>query len=334
MGTARWRKARDESDPGAAAQALADVQTAIRLEPKLVEASVRLAEIDSENGNAEEAIRQARSAVAMNPDNAEAYRVLGQAYTAGRRFDEAEKAYKEAVERKPRDWPALFSLGVFYSSRGRAEDARAAWNAARKLTPDNEFLYRNLAVLDLDEGKFREASDLITKTLQFEPTARTYSTLGVAYYYQRRYAEAAAALNAGKALDPNLYVTWGNLGTVYRHLPNGQAQAREYFRTAIELARKRLQVVKQDYNTYANLAEYWAKLGDGREALGAVEQIPVDARNQYADRIVLALELSGERRRAVDAVKALLPTDPALTYIKNDPDLEPLWKDPGLAKQG
>jgi len=79
--------------------------------------------------------------------------------------------------------------------------ARAEYQEAQKLTPDNEIVYRNLAVIDSLEGKFQDAVDRITKTLRFDPTPRTYITLGDAYYYLHRYPEAAGALKAGLELD-------------------------------------------------------------------------------------------------------------------------------------
>ncbi len=332
LGQARWRKAKMDSDPGQAQQARDDIETAIRLDPRLVEARVKLGEIFSESGQVEEAIQQEHQALQMAPDNAEAYRALGQAYAAAHQDAPAENAFREAVQRSPNDWYGHLLLGLFYWNRGRNSDARIAWEAARKLTPDNEVVYRDLANLDLREGKFQQASDLISKTLRFEPGPKTYSTLGIAYYYQKRYEEAAEALGTGIRLDPGEYRNWGNLGTVYRHLPGKDKDARDAFEKAIALASKSLLVMKADYSTQANLAEYWAKLGDKRQAMAAIDKIPEAARGPQIDRIVLAYELTGERKKAVSAVQSLTLDDSMLTYLRNDPDLEALWRDPALSK--
>jgi eukaryotic-like serine/threonine-protein kinase len=194
------------------------------------------------------------------------------------------------------------------------------------LTPDNEVLHRSLAALDMREGKFQLGSEALAKALKFEPTVKTYSALGVAYYYQRRYAEAVKALNAGIALDPGFYSIWGNLGTAYRHIPGSEQKAREAFEKAIALGAKQLEVVKRDDNTRANLAEYWAKLGNRSKALEELGKIPEASRASFADRIVLVYELTGDRQRALATVKSLAEGDPLLTYIRNDPDLEGLRK--------
>ena len=334
LGAAQWMKVKFRPDKKEAERALESVQAAIRLDPKLVQAHIRLAEIYSETDRAPEAIQEAQLALSLAPENAEAYRVLGQANNKAGRYNEAEQAYREAVKRQPKDWFGLFSLGLFYSNQHRPREARNAWEEALKLTPDNEILHRNLAILDMDEGRFREASQRIQQTLRFAPTSRTYTTLGFAYYYQRRYAEAADALNRSKELNDKAYRAWGNLGTVYRHLPGMESKAREAFRKAIDLASEDLAVHKRDDNTFANLAEYWAKLGNKAEALQAVNRISPAKRVDFADRIVLAYELTGDRKRAVETVKSIPPGDPSLVFIRKDPDLEPLWLDPSLSRPG
>ena len=330
LGQAHWRRAKLESNAIDAQLALDSIQKAIRLDPRSVDARVKLGEMYSESGRPKEAAEEARNALRIAPENAEAYRILGQVYSAEHQYDQAEAAYREAVRRKPADWYGQFQMGLFYFERDRDADARTAWDAARKLTPDNEIVYRNLANLDMRQGNFKQASDMISKAIQFEPSPRTYSTLAVALYYQLRYGEAAAALKAALDLDPNRYSLWGNLGTVYRHLPGSEALARAAFEKAITLASKTLAVMKTDYNTHANLAEYWAKLGNRRNALAEIDRIEQAERGPFMDRIVLAYELSGERSKAIAAVKSLSPGDTLLTYIKSDPDLESLRQDPAF----
>jgi tetratricopeptide (TPR) repeat protein len=332
LGQAHWRKAKTTSDAKEAQLALENIQTAIRLDPRAVEARVKLGEIYSESGRPQEAIQVEKSALQVAPENTEAYRALGQAYASALQYEQAEAAYREAIRKQPADWYGYLLLGLFYWDRGRNGDARTEWEAARKLTPDNEVIYRDLAGLDMREGNFRHASDTLTQTTRFEPGSRTYVTLGIAYYYQRRYEEAAAAFKSGIDLNPGLYQNWGNLATVYRHLTGDEQKARDAFHKAIELADKSLQVVKTDYATHANLAEYWAKLGDQRKALAEIDGIPEAARGPLMDRIILAYELTGNRRLAIAAVKSLPSANSPLPYLKNDPDLEALWRDPAFGQ--
>ncbi len=332
LGQAHWRKAERERSPTEAQLALDNIQKAIRLDPKGIDARVKLGGIYSQSGRTRDAIQEMQNVLRLAPENADAYRVIGQAYEAEHQYDQAEMAYREAIQRQPANWFGHATLGLFYIQRGRNADARAEYEAAQRLTPDNEIVYRNLAGIELKTGNFQRASDMISKAIRFEPKTETYSLLGTAYYYQRRFKEAADALNSGIALDSGQYIIWGNLGTVYRHLPGNQQNAKEAFEKAISLAGKTLQVLKsEDDRTHANLAEYWAKLENKSKAMAEISRIPTIARRAYMDRIVLAYELAGNRKQAVAAVKSLPPDDAALVFLKSDPDLESLWGDPALA---
>lgn len=330
LGRAQWLKAERDNDPKGQKTAVSTTIESIRLAPRVAEGHVRLGEIYAETGHVPEAIQEEWSALRLAPGNAEACRILGNAYSGNGQYDQAEALYREAVRRQPSDWNGYLLLGLFYRDRGRYAEAHAAFDSAVKLTPSNEVVYRNVAGLYMREGKFREASDMIAKALAYEPVARTYMTLGTAYYYQRRYAEAATAYRSGIELDPSLYALWGNLGEVYRHLPGEGQNSRNALRHAIGLAEKHLATVQSDENTRASLAEYWANLGEREKALGEIAKIPQESRVEFADRIVPTYELLGDRRRALEMVRGLSQNDPILAYVKSHPDLESLWHDPAL----
>jgi tetratricopeptide (TPR) repeat protein len=333
LGRAQWLKARINNDAQEREVAIKSILESIRLAPGLAEGHVSLGEVYADTGRTAEAVQEERSALRISPDNAQAYRILGKAYARNGQYEQAETQYREAIRRQPSDWHGYLLLGLFYFDRGRIADARSAYLSALNLTPNNELLYRNLAVLDMSEGKFREASDRIAKTTQFEPVARTYLTLGMAYYYQRRYAESAAAFNSGIQLDANLYGLWGDLGEAYLHIPDSEQKAKDAFRKAITLAEKHLEAVRSDDSAHADLAEYWATLKRKDRAEDEINKIPPQSRNTFADRLVPTYELLGNRRQAVQIVQSLRPDDPLLIFVKNDPDLELLWRDPALRQQ-
>jgi Flp pilus assembly protein TadD len=112
---------------------------------------------------------------------------LGDAYAASSRFPEAEGAYQQSIKYEPANWYGYVALGYFYVERGGLAEARTAFETAQNLTLDNEIVFRNIAALDSQEGKFQEAADLYSKSLKFKKGARTYNALGLTYYYPRRY---------------------------------------------------------------------------------------------------------------------------------------------------
>ncbi len=176
----------------------------------------------------------------------------------------------------------------------------------------------------LRQARFEEARQQLQRSLRARPSPRTYSTLGVVFYYERRYAEAASALETAIDLDSGVYTYWGNLGTVYRWTPMGQAKAEAALRRAIELGEKQLETVPNDANIRANLAEYWAKLGDQAKADAQIGKLSTDERRRFASRLVVAYELTGQRAKAMELARLAAGDAGLRNAIARDPDLRKL----------
>lgn len=330
LGEAYWLKARLSNDKRWADQAIAMASRAIHLDSKLVIGHVKLGEIYAESGRYDDAIREEKIALSIAPGSAEAYAALGQAYEGASRYREAELSYLDAVTRRPTDWYAQLLLGFFYYQRGKYPQAREAYKEALKLTPENEIVNRNLATVDMREGRYADATERLLKTLKYDQSARAYSALGLSFYYQGRFEEAVSAHEAAIDQDSANYIFWGNLGSAYRWVPEGQAKARAALRKAVELGRNVLEITPGEYRVHANLAEYWAKLNDPQKAISEIDQIPLSARQPFMARIALAYELTGNHRQAIETVLLSANNATALNDIKDDPDLKRVWNDPGL----
>jgi serine/threonine protein kinase/tetratricopeptide (TPR) repeat protein len=312
-------------DPSYISLALAAVQRAIDLSPDLVSAYITRVDLRISQKQVDAAIADATHARRLAPNDGEACYALGNAYEAAGRVKEAEQAFAEAVKRRPSDWYTYVLLGAFYIRQSKFHEARNALEAARKITPDNAVVNRNLAVVNMREGRYADAESQLRRALTFDPSARSYNALGLAYYYQHQYADAAASLRKGLDLAPNIYQLWGNLGTVIRRVPGQKPD--EAFSKAIALATIALHAAPGDSNIHANLAEYYAKLSQCPAALEQIHQISTDLRAPYMTRIALAYELCGDRANAIETVGSLLQNPTSLNEIRNDPDLQNLWQD-------
>jgi serine/threonine-protein kinase len=330
LGEALWRKATDSSDKPTAARALEAAAQAVKLDPNLAAARARLGDILSQSGRREEAIAELQTALKLEPGNAEAHRALAGLYANSGRFQEAEEAYQQTTRFRPNDWTAFLQLGVFYWDRNRYAEAESALQHAALLTPNNDIVHRNLGGFYVVQGKYRQAREEIQTALKLKPSARSFSLLGLANYFERRFPEAASALEASVELDANYYIGWGNLGSAYRWVPGSEAKAKAALNRAVELAQKRLDVTPADHNIRANLAEYKAKLGHAKEAVAEIEQIPPATRGAYWGRIAMAYEIAGQRKLAVETVRAALAGAATLNEIKDEPDLAGLLADPAL----
>lgn len=330
LAEAYWRKALQSSDKQWAARAIAEAEKAVQMTPDLAAARSRLGDIYSQNGRPDDAIRELQAALRIDPGHVEAHRALAMLYENMGRVSEAEAAYVEVTQRRPSDWLAFVYLGVFYWNQNRYDQAEAAFERAKTLTPDNEIVYRNLAGMRLRQGRYADAQKEVQRALQLTPSARGYSLLGLAYYYNRRYVEAAKALESSVSIDPAYYIGWGNLGSAYRQIPGSKEKADAAFRKAIELGQKRLEVTPTNYSVRANLTEYWAKLGNISEALAEMARIPPQRQGEFWGRLALAYELCGKRAEAVRFVQQALASEAMPQEVKDDPELTGLLVDPAL----
>jgi serine/threonine-protein kinase len=330
LAEAFWRKALQSSDKQWAGRAIAEAEKAVQMTPDLAAARSRLGDIYSQNGRPDDAIRELQAAQRLDPGHVEAHRALAMLYENMGRVSEAETAYVEVTQRRPSDWLAFVYLGVFYWNQNRYDQAEAAFERAKTLTPDNEIVYRNLAGMRLRQGRYADAQKEVQRALQLTPSARGYSLLGLAYYYSRRYVEAAKALESSVSIDPAYYVGWGNLGSAYRQIPGSKEKADAAFRKAIELGQKRLEVTPTNYSVRANLTEYWAKLGNTSEALAEMARIPPQRQGEFWGRLALAYELCGKRAEAVRFVQQALASEAMPQEVKDDPELTGLLADPAL----
>lgn len=332
LAEACWRKALDSGEKQWAARATEAALEAVKLDGRLAIAHARLGDIYAQTGHQEEAIAQLRKALQLEPANAEAHRGLAGLYANMGRFSEAEASYLQVTRYRPTDWLGFLNAGVFYWDRNRYAEAEGMFRTASNLTPNNDIVHRNMAGLFVTQGKYQEARDEAQKVLRLKPSARAYSLLGLTYYFQGRYPEAAAALEASVEMDSSYAIGWGNLGSVYRRIPGNEAKAKAALGRAVELAEKRLAVTPLDHNVRANLAEYKAKLGNAKGALAEIERIPGANRGAYWGRLAVAYELAGERKQAVEMIEAALQNAALPNEVKNDPDLAGALAEPSLAR--
>ena len=330
LGESYWRKALFTSDKRWAEKALVAAEAAVRLDPQLAIAHSKLGDIYAQNGRTNDAIEELRKALRLDAGSTDAHRALAGLYANLGRFGDAEKSYLEVTQRRPSDWYGFLGLGVFYWDQNRYGEAESAFEKARSLTPDNEIVYRNLAGLYVNEGRYADARREVEKALKLKPSARAYSLLGVAAYFDGRYEESATALEAAVDLDSTYYVGWGNLGSAYRRIPGAKEKAKAALTRAVELAQKSLEVTPDKYSIRANLAEYQAKLGEPAKALEEIARIPEAKRGDYWARVALAYELAGKRADAVRTISTALQKSALPSEVKDDPELAGVLGDPAV----
>jgi Tfp pilus assembly protein PilF len=124
---------------GKPAEAQAEFEKALAIDPSYAEAQTNLGIALSEQGRWADAVAAYRKALSMPiyPTPEIAYANLGWAYLNLEKLKEAEEAYRTAVQLQPKFAQAYYFLGVVLEREGLRGEAKAAFRTARDLDPDS-----------------------------------------------------------------------------------------------------------------------------------------------------------------------------------------------------
>ena len=300
-------------------------QQAERLSSTLPEVHLSLGSVYSTTGKNAQAITELKRALELAPNSDEAYRRLGDAYLANGQSDDAILAYQKAVEANAYFWLNHNSLGTAYFTRGDTAKALPPYQKVAELAPDNPMGYENIGSIYLREGKWTEAIPQFQKALTIAPDSFTYSNLGTAYFFLKNYDEAVKMYAKATEMTPNNEELFGNLGDAYRWSGHSDQAAAAYDK-AISLAFQQLQVNPRSANTMGDLAVYYAKKGDARNALQYIQQArsinPQDVQLMYWEAV--AKTLVGKPEDALKALKLAMEKGYPAQEAWTDPDLQKL----------
>ena len=162
LGLQYWEKGHVE-------EAIAEFETALRLEPDYMEAYYNLGVVYFKQGRYAQALRQFENDVKFRPDHAVAYSNMGVIYTILGRTKEAINSYNKAIAVKPDSVEALANLGLLYAKQ---ENFAAAVNRLRKalaINPDIPEIHYNLAMVYFKQGRSNEAIVQLRIALALRP---------------------------------------------------------------------------------------------------------------------------------------------------------------------
>ena len=213
-----------------------DCEHSLALNKRLPSAHVCLGTVYNGTGHYEDAVSQFESAVMIEPTNDDAYRGLADAYERLGKLTEAEKPDRQAIELRPHYWAGYSWLGAFYYYHARYPEAASMFSQVIALAPDSIRGYYDLGATYNAQGRYTDAIGMLQRSIAIQPTAHAYLNLGNAYFYLRRYAEAAGAYEDGLKLSQTDYILWWNLADGYYWVLGKRAQSVEAYRKVISLA--------------------------------------------------------------------------------------------------
>jgi serine/threonine-protein kinase len=153
------------------------------------------------------------------------------------------------------------------------------------------------------------------------PSPHAYSNLGTAFYYQRKFSDAAANYERALGFDQRDYRVWGNLGETLSRVPEEKARMEEALRKGVELAAEKLQVNPLDAGTLGDVARYHAVMGERNTALASLQRAlslaPQDPDLQLSAAVVY--NLLGKTGEAITSLENALAAGYSITAVRDEP---------------
>jgi eukaryotic-like serine/threonine-protein kinase len=266
LGESYWFKYSGTKQSQWIALAKTNCDDAVKLGNSGVAGHICLGHIDDGTGHYAEAASEFQLALGLDPTNEHAAMNLARAYEHDGKIAEAEKTYQQGVQAHPNSRTLYNAFGAFYHARNEYDKAQQMYNKVTQIAPEWYVGFVNIGSNYNDMGQYEKAIDPLKQSIALRSTYAGYVNLGNAYSGLNRFAEAASAFEAATKLDPEQFVTWGDLGdSLYYSGKKDQSVAA--YQKAVELALAARKVNPNDPDVLSSLASYYSMLGDRKNAL-------------------------------------------------------------------
>jgi tetratricopeptide (TPR) repeat protein len=294
---------------------------------------VTLGRIHSGIGQRDLALQEFQRAQDLDHKNAAAILGTAETYASLGRVKEAEDLYRRAAAMRPENWDGYYRLGSFYYGQSRYSEAAEQFRRVLQLLPDHAPAQTSLGTTLLALGETGAAEAVLKKSLELAPDYVASSNLGVIYYSQKRYAEAAAMTEQALHLNDKDYRLWNNLAIAYQWL--GQTdRGREAFREELTRLEQIAPLRPYDAEVQANLGLMYSQqhLRDKAQThLDAALALAPDKADSLS-KAGEAYENLGERSLALVYFRKALQKGTTLEDLETNPDLRSLLSDPNARR--
>ena len=156
-----------------------------------------------EAGRVPDAQAQLQEALRLDPRDAEAHSNLGTVLQAEGRLADALPQLRDAVRLRPDDDRVHFNLGNGLVAAGQVDEAMMEFRTALSINPENADAHFNLAMILGPRNQIDEAIAHLRRVLDIDPRrAEAHRNLSVAYGLQGRIDDAINEARAALRLDP------------------------------------------------------------------------------------------------------------------------------------
>ena len=332
LGLACWKKYKKTSDSRWEQCAQQACQDSLHFGPLRAAPHICLATLESGTGQYNQAIEEFSGALQFDPLNTDAHIGRGRSYELSSRAVEAEKDYSQAIASDPNDWRGYALLAGLYKNHERYPEAVKQYELSKDRRPDNSEPLFSLGAVYLELGQYDKAIVTLNKAVDLHPTFGAYEDLGTSLLDERNFEPAIDKFQTGVKIAPEEYIGYGNLARAYLYADRPQP-ARENYERAIDLAKKKLRVNREDPDANLMLAVYLVMLGRKDEADPYLDRalfLRPDAGETFFWAAVVRLR-QGNRARSLEwlrkahAVKyspAEIGHAPEFYELRNDPEFK------------
>jgi Flp pilus assembly protein TadD len=157
--------------------ARAEFETALKIQPSFVPASINLADVYRVQGRDDEGEKILRAAIARTPDQAELHHALGLLLVRARRVDDAVGEFRRAAALDPADRRGQYVLGVALYSTGRTREAVETLERANASHPGDREILAALVSYHRELGHPDRALEYARQLLNLSPTDESVRAL-------------------------------------------------------------------------------------------------------------------------------------------------------------
>jgi tetratricopeptide (TPR) repeat protein len=261
-----------------------ELEKANALKPDSFDILFPLAQTYIHNGKDADAELTLNRALKLQPDSPETQYLLAQIYFRQGKSSDALDLLVRAHKASPENTDVIFLLARVSMTQNYFEDAIPLLEAGIQLAPKRSDLRAALGESYFMAGKDEKAIEVFKKLIEIDPSAASYSFMGLSYRHLGRFDEARKYFEAGLKKDPHNASCLFNLGYVEARQGN-KARAEELFQQSLryrpdmpeallELANLRIDAKK--YDEAATLLRKYVKVsrdpGAGYYKLAMVER--------------------------------------------------------------
>lgn len=300
-------------------RAIEHYKQAMKADPGAAFLAEELSDLYLQSGRLRDVILELQESIRQNPNDLNSRRILGRIYTRmlgdpnqgkvnSEMLRRAIEQYQFLAAAEPKNIDFWVMLGRLHKLGQDSVASEKAYKKALEVDPDSEEALTGLAMLYSDLGDTKNATELLRRVTEKNPSARALTALAGTYEQMRDYRSAAAALAKALELSP------GNLD-LKRALAQDLMLSEQYDQ-ALKVYEELAKEDPKDAQNYLRISQIHRQLRNFPKAREANDRARKLEPNNIEIRFneVNLLEAEGKMQEAVDALKEVLNSTAKRVY--------------------